>query len=632
MSDFPFKPVEHVIGRFRILQILGRGSEGVVYLAHDPELGRDVAIKTTFRYETPDPAMGALLLSTAQTASKLSHPNIVPVFETGMHEGLPYVVFEYVAGRTLLQLLNANGPMAMASAVVMMSQILAGVALIHERSLIHGDIKPANILIGANDRAQVADFGLLRHEHATNIDHTSGTLRYKGPECFDGRPTDCRRDVYALGLLFYEMLTGEAVVTKLEDAAAMVLRIFNDIPSPPSAKNPRIAPEIDAIVMKALRKIPAQRFANAGEMKRELDRIRVADSSRVEVGETIMHGTAEFLLRRMAHKSDFSALSASVTSINQLSAEAETASIKALSDTVMRDFALTQKLLRLVNSAAMGVGNVTKVSDAIAILGVGQLRAMATAMMLANAGGGKNTPAITAALTDAFVAGLISRNVGRLSGLDAVEELFICGMFSPLGELLTIYYLAEEYGEIARRVCEDGAQGDAAARAVLGISFEELGIAVARHWQFPPAFVTALTPLPPGELGYAREPADRMWQCAGYARELCTLVRINDVAARGAALAAHIKRFKKSIPIDLATVHELMRRSIEVAGNYTAAAGFAAAKTAVLMGMSELCTVDVCVVASPEELSAVAEEKTILVSRTPPGWRSRIAQALRAVL
>ena len=94
MSDFPFKPVEHVIGRFRILQILGRGSEGVVYLAHDPELGRDVAIKTTFRYETPDPAMGALLLSTAQTASKLSHPNIVPVFETGMHEGLPYVVFE----------------------------------------------------------------------------------------------------------------------------------------------------------------------------------------------------------------------------------------------------------------------------------------------------------------------------------------------------------------------------------------------------------------------------------------------------------------------------------------------------------------------------------------------------------
>ena len=90
----------------------------------------------------------------------------------------------------------------------------------------------------------MADFGLLRHEHATNIDHTSGTLRYKGPECFDGRPTDCRRDVYALGLLFYEMLTGEAVVTKLEDAAAMVLRIFNDIPSPPSAKNPRIAPEI----------------------------------------------------------------------------------------------------------------------------------------------------------------------------------------------------------------------------------------------------------------------------------------------------------------------------------------------------------------------------------------------------
>ena len=163
--------------------------------------------------------------------------------------------------------------------------------------------------------------------------------------------------------------------------------------------------------------------------------------------------------------------------------------------------------------------------------------------MRANRGGGKNPPAIPAALTDAFVAGLISRNVGRLSGLDAVEELFICGMFSPLGELLTIYYLAEEYGEIARRVCEDGAQGDAAARAVLGISFEELGIAVARHWQFPPAFVTALMPLPPGELGYARGPADRMWQCAGYARGLSTAFRIKQSAARGAPPESAPKAF-----------------------------------------------------------------------------------------
>jgi HD-like signal output (HDOD) protein len=272
-----------------------------------------------------------------------------------------------------------------------------------------------------------------------------------------------------------------------------------------------------------------------------------------------------------------------------MSAEIDDASIKTLADTVMCDFALTQKLLRLVNSAAMGARKVTKVSDAITILGVGQLRAMATAMMLANGGGASKSPAVAAALTDAFVTGLISRNIGRMSGLAAVEELFICGMFSPLGELLALYYLADEYAEIVRRVAEEGVQSIAAAREVLGLTFEELGIGVARHWQFPPAIINALAPLPPGDLQPALEPAARLWQCAGYARELCALARITDAAAREHALEAHIRRFAPSIRIDAAKVRELMTHSVEVAGNYIAAAGFSVSKTATLEGMSALC-------------------------------------------
>ena len=132
---------ELFIGKFRVLRILGRGSEGVVYLAQDTKLDREVAIKTNTLGQTPDPMLANLLVSTAQTASRLSHPNIVPVFEAGMHEGSPYVVFEYVEGRSLAQIIAADGPMPMARAVIMMSQILAGMAQIHERSLIHGDIK-----------------------------------------------------------------------------------------------------------------------------------------------------------------------------------------------------------------------------------------------------------------------------------------------------------------------------------------------------------------------------------------------------------------------------------------------------------------------------------------------------------
>ena len=551
-----------------------------------------------------------------------------------MHDGSPYVVFEFVEGRTMAQVLSADGPMPMARAVVMMSQILAGVAQIHERSLIHGDIKPANILIGEYDRARVTDFGLLRHELATNIDQTSGTLRYMAPECFDGSPTDCRRDVYALGLVFYEMLTGQAVIDR-GSAKTQLDRILNEIPMAPSTKNPRIAPEIDAIVLKALRKDPERRFANAGEMKRELDRIRVAANTaeQIQASETVVHSTAEFLLRRMAHKSDFPALTASVTSINQLTAQIDEASIKTLADTVMRDFALTQKLLRLVNSAGMGAGKVTRVSDAITILGVGQLRSMATAMILANGGGGKKSPAIAAALTDAFVVGLISRNVGRITGSAAVEELFLCGMFSPLGELLTIYYLADEYVEIARRVFHDGVNDDSAARAVLGISFEELGIAVARHWHFPPAIVNALAPLPKGALQPAHAPDERLWQCAGYARELCMIARMHHAEERAAALDAHIQRFAACIRIDAATVRELMSRSVAVAGNYTAAAGFAAAKTGMLEGMSALCdphnVAADAVAGAPPAVAADFEKTVVAAKEAPAGWRTRISKALR---
>ena len=624
-----------------MLRTLGSGAEGVVYLAHDPKLGREVAIKTLSMDAADDQGHAERLVLTAKIAGTLSHPNIVPVFEADMHEGCPYVVFEYVEGRTLAQQIAADGPLPMARAVVMMSQILAGVTLMHERRLIHGDIKPSNILVGANELARVSDFGLSRHERAVNTE-ASGTVRYMAPECFEGGANDCRRDVYALGLVLHEMLTGEPVIASGNVHTQMYL-IFNDLPPPPSARNARIAPAIDVIVLKALQKNPAERYANAGEMKRELDRFRVAPaaSERVELHEQNVHSTVEFLVRRMAHKSDFPALSASFSCINQISTQTDDASIKTLSDTVMRDFALTQKLLRLVNSAATGAGKVTKVSQAITILGVGQLRAVATAMMLANGAAGKKSPGITTALTDAFVTGLISRNIGRLTGLATVEELFICGMFSPLGDLLAQYYLAEEHAEIARRVTEEKADPAAAARAVLGLTFDELGVAMARHWQFPPAILTPLSPLPAGTLAPAPTPADRMWHCAGYARELCALARIADPVMRENALAAHIARFARTIAADATMVRELMTRSVDVAGKYTAAAGFAAAKTPMLDGMSALCSARAAPPLTPTA-SAKARPATIQARMTTDepdqamlipqaGLRDRLARAWRSL-
>jgi hypothetical protein len=184
---------------------------------------------------------------------------------------------------------------------------------------------------------------------------------------------------------------------------------------------------------------------------------------------------------------------------------------------------------------------------------------------------------------------------------------------------------------------------DAAARSVLGLSLEELGAGVARHWQFPPAIIDALAPLRAGELTAARAPAERLWHCAAYARELCVLARMPEAGARASAFDAHLKRFASSIRIDEAMARELMTRSVEVAGNYINAAGLAVSKTRMLDGMRALCGVRApapaaVAVREPTRPPAAAAgvpadcEKTIVIANAPPArWGARLAQALRSV-
>jgi eukaryotic-like serine/threonine-protein kinase len=583
------------INRFRLLRPLGYGAQGVVYVAHDPQLDRQVAIKT-LQLETCDANQSEMLVAGARTASSLSHPNIVPVFEVGMHAGEPFVVLEYVEGRTLAALLQADGALPMGRAVVLMSQILAGMAHVHANGLLHGDIKPANILIGANGIPRVTDFGISRRALAAAGEAvTSGTIQYMAPECLSEGRADYRSDVFALGLLFYEMLTGTAAMAGCNEYA-QIYRILNETPQAPSVLNPRIDRRLDEIVSKALQRDPEQRYADAAHMKGDLDRFRVpAASTGTQLNEQAVHSTVEFLLRRMALKSDFPALSGSLNRINQICSQADDGSLKAIADLVMRDFALTQKVLRLVNAAGFGAGQVTRVSQAITLLGLSRLRAVATALMLANGGRtGPNCPAVAAALTDAFVAGVIARNVGRMAGVDAVEELFICGMFSRLGQLLTLYYLREEHEAIVRRTADEHLDSGAASRAVLGLTFDQFGAAVAQQWNFPRAIVDAMQPLPIGTLDAPGSELDRMWHCAGYARELCKLAREARVEEREAAFAMHRSRFHGTLAVDSQQVRALIAHSVEAASKYTAAAELKGASTATLEGLRALAEVPAC--------------------------------------
>jgi serine/threonine protein kinase len=590
MSAVLAQDKETTIGRFRLIRTLGQGAQGVVHLVNDPQLERQVALKTLLLQDAADTTQAEELIRSARIASSLSHPNIVPVFDVGMHEGKPYIVFEYVEGKALSDLLRAEGALPMARAVIMMSQILGGVAAVHAGGLLHGDIKPANILIGANAVPRVTDFGISRRVHKEGAAPvTSGTVKYMAPECFEKGSADYRSDVFALGLLFHEMLTGEAVYRGRNDYN-LIYKILNEPPPPPSTRNPRVDQRIDEIVMKALHRDPDKRYADAAEMKRDLDRYRVpSQASAAELKEQTLHSTAEFLLRRMALKSDFPALSASFSRINQIAGQADDASIKAIADLVMRDFALTQKLLRVVNSAAFGAGKVTKVSQAISMLGLSQLRALATGLMLANGGNaGQSSPEVAALLTDAFVAGVIARNVGRMIGMAAVEELFICGMFLRLGELLALYYLKEENDEIKRRMHDERMDSDTASREVLGLTFDQLGAEVAKNWNFPATIIAAMQPLDPGTIVPRTSEAHRMQYCAGYARELCDSARTFAAAIDESTLSAHVTRFAAVVPVPNDRLHELIAHTVDVALKYVAATGLKVTNTAQLDGLNAL--------------------------------------------
>ena len=577
------------IGRFRVVRMLGRGAQGTVFLASDPQLGRLVAIKTLALAGESGPARMQRLMKEARTASGLSHPNIVPVYEVGMVADIPYVVFEYVEGRTLSHLLKVDGAMPMARAVITMSQILAGIAHAHSKELMHGDITPANILLSGSGVPRVTDFGISRDLFASPDQAPAGTLRYMGPEYFQGLVPDLRADVFALGLVFWEMLTGEPAITG-NDSVSTIYQTLNGTIPLPSVKVPGIDARVDEIVQRALQKDREARFRDAAEMKEVLDRFRVPGSAGggAQLNAAATHSTVDFLLRRMRHKAEFPVLSQRFHEINRLTSEESETSLPKLANLVLQDFALTHKLLQLVNSVAYaGNGRVTSVTQAILTLGLEQVRVVATSLMLATPPRGKDIhPGLHEVLLGAFIAGVVGRNLGRMAGLKNVEELFICSMFSRLGEILAIYYFPDDYDEIVRLVRTQSLTELDASRDVLGIGFDELGIEVARRWNFPPNVLHAMRALPEGLLAAAPTEKERIAHCAGFARELCDAAWRTPPQEREAVLSQLIERFQASIPKAATHLRPLIEHSLELGRKYCGIIGVDTRGSALIEGLS----------------------------------------------
>jgi serine/threonine-protein kinase len=261
-------------GRYRILRRLGAGGMANVYLAEDQELGRRVAIKILNDRHASDEQFVERFRREAKSAASLSHPNIVSIYDRGEAEGTYYIAMEHLDGRNLKELLQARGPAPTKIAIEYVRQILAALRFAHRNGIVHRDIKPHNVLVDSEGRVKVTDFGIARAGGAqmTEVGSIVGTAQYLSPEQARGAPVDQRSDVYSLGVVLYELLTG-TVPFSGDAPVEIAMKHLSEVPQPPSERKEGVPRELDLVVMRAIAKDPEERYQDADEMDRDLARV-----------------------------------------------------------------------------------------------------------------------------------------------------------------------------------------------------------------------------------------------------------------------------------------------------------------------------------------------------------------------
>ena len=552
------------IGRFEIVRELGRGAQSVVYLARDPHLQREVAIKT-LHFSRPDPQKNQQLLSEARMVSQLSHPNIVPIFEAGEEKGDLYLVFEYVPGLNLAEYLRANGRLTPVKAISILIPVLDAIAHAHAAGIIHRDLKPHNVLLDSANMPRVMDFGIAARVESQGGDGEAfmGTPAYMAPEYIERRECSEATDVFAAGLLFYELLTGQPAV-RGENIYEVMNRIANQDIRLPKNDGVDIDDALASILYKATARDPLQRYTSVSQMREVLQDYLQPDEL-VESADA-RQSTIDFLLRRMRHKSDFPALSESVSTINKI-AGSDKETISNLSNSILKDFSLTNKILRLVNSVyyrQAGGGSISTISRAVLVLGFDAVRNIAiTVMLFEHLQNKNNANQLKEDFLRANLAAILAKDIGEQSSVRDVEQVFICSMFHNLGRLLSQFYFPDESDEIKRTMEQRPCTEDVAAVQVLGLTFEDLGIGIARTWGFPNLIVNSMRKLPAGNVRKANTAEDRMRILAGFSNELCALISDIEPEQRDKALRKVAARFGDTVPLGEQALRDTMEKSFQ---------------------------------------------------------------------
>lgn len=261
--------------RYEIDGVLGQGGMAKVFRGTDRVLGRTVAVKVLSPQFADDQSFVARFRREAQAAAGLNHPNIVGVFDTGSHQDVHYIVMEYVEGKTLRDALRDDGPLLPERAAEIADAVARALGSAHEAGLVHRDIKPGNIMLTSDGEVKVMDFGIARTTSGDTLTQTAavlGTASYLSPEQAQGQAVDLRSDIYSLGCVLYEMLTGRPPFAG-DSPVAIAYKHVRDDPPLPSRVNGDVPPDLEAVVMKCLAKNPENRYASAQELREDLGRM-----------------------------------------------------------------------------------------------------------------------------------------------------------------------------------------------------------------------------------------------------------------------------------------------------------------------------------------------------------------------
>ncbi len=267
--------IGRTIGSYQIVEELGRGGMAVVYRAYQPSLNRHVAIKILPPQLGFDQQFVDRFLREARAAASLRHPNIVVIHDVGrepaQEQDIFFIVMEYLEGRTLRQLVEEEGPLHSKRAALIVEQVASALDYAHQRGFVHRDVKPANIFVGPDDHVTLTDFGIAKAasetQHLTRTGTLMGTPEYMSPEQAAGGDVDHRTDLYALGVVLYQMLIGQ-VPFRGTTPHAVLHNVIYEAPLPPRQVNPNLSPALEGVILKAIAKQPEQRFQRGSELSR----------------------------------------------------------------------------------------------------------------------------------------------------------------------------------------------------------------------------------------------------------------------------------------------------------------------------------------------------------------------------